>query len=121
MGNSRNTFHILRKLCSKHTDIFLFNVPRRGFLEVEGYRILESIKDRVAIEGKYNSQKLNFKQPNVLMVFSNREHDQNKLSKDRWIILKISKDLTELTDIEGRKLEKRKEHITHFGMGEEEG
>ena len=90
--NSRNTFHILGKLCSKHTDIFLFNVPRRGFLEVEGYRILESIKDGVAIDGKYNSQKLNFKQPNVLMVFSNREPDQNKLSKDRWVILKISKD-----------------------------
>ena len=116
--NSRNTFHILGKLCSKHTDIFLFNVPRRGFLEVEGYRILESIKDGVAIDGKYNSQKLNFKQPNVLMVFSNREPDQNKLSKDRWTILKISKDLTELTDIEGRKLEKRKEHITHFGARE---
>ena len=54
------------------------------------------------------------------MVFSNREPDQNKLSKDRWTILKISKDLTELTDIEGRKLEKRKEHITHFGAGEVE-
>ena len=87
--NSRNTFHILGKLCSKHTDIFLFNVPRGEYLEVEGYRILESIKDGVAIDGKYNSQKLNFKQPNVLMVFSNREPDQNKLSKDRWTILKI--------------------------------
>merc|ERR1712081_60000 len=117
---SRNTFHILGKLCSKHTDIFLFNVTRQGFLEVEGYRILESIKDGVAIDGKYNSQKLNFKQPNVLMVFSNREPDQNKLSKDRWTILKISKDLTELTDIEGRKLEKRKEQITHFGAREVE-
>merc|ERR1712081_150245 len=118
--NSRNTCHILGKLCSKHTDIFLFNVPRRGFLEVEGYRILESTKDGLAIDGKYNSQKLNFKQPNVLMVFSNREPDQNKLSKDRWTILKISKDLTELTDIEERKLGKRKEHITHFGAGEVE-
>jgi len=87
--NSRNTFHILGKLCSNHTDMFLFNVTRRGFLEVEGYRILESIKDVVAIDGKYNSQKLNFKQPNVLMVFSNREPDQNELSKDRWTILKI--------------------------------
>merc|ERR1711942_331392 len=97
---------------------FLFNVPRRGFMEVEGYKILESIKDGVAIDGKYNCQKLNFKQPNVLMHFSNREPDQDKLSKDRWTILKISKDLTELTDIEGRKLKKRKEQITHFGAGE---
>merc|ERR1712081_2741 len=56
--------------------------------------------------------------PNVLIVFSNGRPDQNKLSKDRWTILKISKDLTELTDIHGRKLEKRKELITHFGAGE---
>merc|ERR1711954_322852 len=76
--------------------------------------------DGVPIDFKYNSQKLNFKQPNVLIVFSNREPVQNKLSKDRWTILKISKDLTELTDIEGSKLEKRKEHITHFGAGEVE-
>ena len=52
------------------------------------------------------------------MVFSNREPDQNKLSKDRWVILKISKDLTELTDIQGRKLEKRKEQIKHFDAGD---
>ena len=39
---------------------------------------------------------------------------------DRWTILKISKDLTELTDIGGRKLEKRKEQIKHFGAGEVE-
>ena len=51
-------------------------------------------------------RQLNFKKPNVLIVFSNRKPDQNKLSKDRWTILKISNDLTKLTDIEGRKLEK---------------
>ena len=39
---------------------------------------------------------------------------------DRWTILKISKDLTELTDIGGRKLEKRKEQIKHFGVSEAE-
>ena len=54
------------------------------------------------------------------LFFSNGRPDQNKLSKDRWTILKISKDLTELTDIHGRKLEKRKEQITHFGAGEVE-
>ena len=50
-------------------------------------------------DAKYNSQKLKLKKPNVLMVFSNMELDENTLSKDRWIILKISNDLTELTDI----------------------
>ena len=102
--NSRKTFHILGKICSTNTDIFLFNVARGEYLDQEQYKILESIKDGVAVDGKYNSQKLNFKKPNVLMVFSTREPDQNKLSMDRWTILKISKDLTELTDIGGGNL-----------------
>ena len=96
------------KTCSTTTDIFLFNVARGVRLGQQQYKILESIKDRKAVDGKYNSQKLNFKKPNVLMVFSNREPDQNKLSKDRWIIFKMSKDLSELTNIEGRKLSKKK-------------
>merc|ERR1711954_120485 len=105
-------------LCSKHTDIFLFNIGRCEYLDTERYKILEKIKDGVAVDGKYNSLKLNFTKPNVLIVFSNGRPDKNKLSRDRWTILKISKDLTELTDIEGRKLKKRKEQITHFGAGE---
>ena len=112
--NSRNTFHIMGKICSNKTDIFLFNVARAVRLGLQQYKILERIKDGKAVYGKYNSQKLKFKKPNVLMVFSTREPDQNKLSMDRWVILKISNDLTELTDIEGRKLEKSKEKIKHF-------
>ena len=69
-------------------------------------------------DGKYNSQKLNLKKPNVLMVFSNTELDENTLSKDRWTILKISNDLTELTDSVGRKLEKWKDVIKDFAAGE---
>merc|ERR1711954_502154 len=116
--NSRNTFHIMGKTCSTKTDIFLFNVPRGVRLDTEQYEILECIKDGEAVDGKYMSRQLNFKQPNVLMVFSNREPDKNTLSKDRWTILKISKDLTELTHIPGRKLEKRKEQRKHFGVSE---
>ena len=97
--NSRNTFHILGKLCSTNTDIFLFNLPRGGYLGTEQYKILESIKDGSAVDGKYNSQKLYFKKPNVLIVFANNEPNRSKLSKDRWIILKISKDLAELVEI----------------------
>ena len=72
------------------------------------------------MDGKYKSQKLHFKVPNVLIIFSNGKPDQNKLSKDRWTILKISKDSTELTYIDRRKLEKRKEQITDFGAVEVE-
>jgi len=106
--NSRNTFHIMGKTCSNKTDIFLFNVGRSEYLDTEQYRILEKIKDGEALDGKYMGRQLNFKQPNVLMVFSNSEPEKYKLSKDRWTILKISNDLTQLTDIGGGNLSKKK-------------
>ena len=106
--NSRNSFHIMGKICSTNTDIFLFNVARGEHLDREQYKILEYIKDGAAVDGKYNSQKLYFKKPNVLIVFSNKEPNQNTLSKDRWTVLKISNDLTELTDIAGESLSRKK-------------
>ena len=121
--NSRNTFHIIGKHCSKLTDIFLFNVGRGVRLDTEQYDILESIKDGEAADGKYMSRQLNFKQPNVLMVFSNREPDKNKLSMDRLTILKISNDLTQLTNIGGGNLSKKKGKRLDSGcdeLGDEE-
>merc|ERR1711954_452764 len=94
--NSRNTFRILGKIYSTNTDLFLFNLPRGEYLGTEQYKILESIKYGEAVEGKYNSQRLYFKKPNVLIVFSTKEPNKNTLSKDRWTILKISNDLAEL-------------------------
>ena len=98
-GPARDTFHILGKLISSNTNIFLFNLPRGGYLYSEQYKILESIKDGYATSQKYDSRVLNFKIPNILMVFSNMEPDRDKLSEDRWIILKISKDLMSLSNI----------------------
>ena len=97
--NARNTFHIVGKEYSTNTDIFLFNVPRAQYLHTEQYEILEKIKDGWATSPKYNGRNLNFKTPNVLIVFANRKPNIEKLSKDRWIILKISKDLSKLTEI----------------------
>ena len=42
---------------------------------------------------------LNLRKPNVFIVFANRGPDREKLSEDRWIILKISQDLTCLKEI----------------------
>ena len=95
----RSTFHILGKINSSNTDIFLFNVARGEFLSNKQYKILEKIKDGSALSTKYGGKVFNFKIPNVLIVFANREPDRKELSKDRWTILKISKDLTGLTDI----------------------
>ena len=53
--------------------------------------------------------------PNVLIVFSNMEPDREKLSEDRWIILKISQDFTGLTDITDcvKKKKKKMYNVSH--------
>ena len=79
--NSRNPFHIIGEICSTNTNIFLFNVARGEYLDMEQYKILEHIKYWTAVDGKYNSKKLYFKKPNVLIVFSNKEPNQNTLSE----------------------------------------
>ena len=39
------------------------------------YPVLESIKDGTAINGKYQSEVLRFKTPNIVIVFSNDDPD----------------------------------------------
>ena len=95
-------FHIVGKIRSTYTDIFLFNVARGEHLDIEKYRVLEYIKDRTDVNGKYNCHKLNFKKPNVLIVFSNIDPNQDTLSMDRWTILEVSIHLTYSTDIAER-------------------
>ena len=102
-GPARNTYHILGKLISSNTNIFLFNVARGEYLYNEHYKLLESIKD-----GKSMEAKMIFTRPNVLIVFANREPDMDKLSEDRLIILKISEDLTHLTEITEDSLRRKK-------------
>ncbi len=89
--------HVLSKrpLCS--TDIFLFNERRAMNNETCNYEILESIKDGIAVSSKYNSDILQFKHPNVVVVFSNNTPNTRELSLDRWKIFRILP--SELKDI----------------------
>ena len=96
------------KINSSNTNIFLFNVARGEYLSNEQYKILEKIKDGTALSTKYDGEVLEFKIPNLLIVFANREPDRKELSKDRWTILKISKDLTGLTNITDGANKKKK-------------
>ena len=82
---------------------------------------LESIKYGSAISWKYNSRVLNFKIPNVLIVFANREPDRKELSQDRWKILKISQDLTELSDITYDKYSVKKKMFIESDESEDGG
>ena len=67
--SSRDILHYMRGCVDIATDIFLFNIPRCKYLFSEQYKILESIKDGKAMGGKYNTKKMRFTTPNVLIVF----------------------------------------------------
>ena len=100
--SSTDILKCMRAAVSMTTDIFLFNIPRCfQNLSDEHYKMLESIKDGKELDGKYirKKNKMRFTTPNVLIVFSTREPDRDRLCNDRWIILKISEDLTGLTEI----------------------
>ena len=64
------------------------------------YSALEAITDGTAISGKYQSEVVRFKTPNVVIVFSNVDPDVMQLSRDRWQIFNIAKD--GLNRIDGR-------------------
>ena len=80
------------------------------YLNNDQYEILEKMKDGMvtypghkdglARPPQYEFMNLYFNTPNVLMVFSNKKKGYiQELSKDKWIVLNISEDLTHLTDI----------------------
>ena len=75
------------------TDIFMFNDGRSSTEDMKPcYPVLEAIKDGSAINGKYQSDVVRFKTPNIVIVFSNVDPDIMQLSRDRWQIFNITKD-----------------------------
>ena len=102
-----NVLHALTKRPLSTTDIFLFNEPRAINNEACNYSILESIKDGTAVSSKYNNDIVNFKVPNVVIVFSNSIPRMKQLSRDRWRIFRITK--AGLKRCDGRIWERQKE------------
>ena len=49
------------------------------------------IKDSIAVSSKYNNEALYFKVPNVVIVFSNAQPKMRQLSRDRMLLLRITK------------------------------
>ena len=86
-----NLLQILRKLPLSTIDTFLFNDARSGQNEMPCYEVLENIKDGRAIASKYASEIVQFRTPNVVIVFSNADPDMTQLSKDRWRVYYINK------------------------------
>ena len=48
--------------------------------------------------GKFDGSLLKFKEKNIIIVFSNKYPNKSHLSKDRWRIFEISKDLKDLVE-----------------------
>ena len=90
-SKTTNILHALRKFPLSTVDIFFFNNARAINYELCCYTVLEHIKDGSATASKFNSEWIQFKTPNVVVVFSNSDPDVKQLSKDRWKIYYITK------------------------------
>ena len=114
-----NIMQILRKLPLSTLDIFMFNDARSGLSETRCYDVLENIKDGCSIASKYSSEIIQFKTPNVVIVFSNADPDMTQLSKDRWKVFYINKDglsSQEKRLWDSRSSRKRSHHCRRFPL-----
>ena len=114
-----NIMQILRKLPLSTLDIFMFNDARSGLSETRCYDVLENLKDGCSIASKYSSEIIQFKTPNVVIVFSNTDPDMTQLSKDRWKVFYINKDglsSQEKRLWESRSSRKRSRHCRRFPL-----
>ena len=84
---------LLSKLPLVNMNMFLFNDTRAVSDDTEQcYHILEMIKDGRAVSSKYHTNVIQFRVPNVVMVFSNDYPNVKHLSMDRWKIFNIKED-----------------------------
>jgi len=81
--------HALRKRSLVTSDIFLFNVGKAKTEADVNYEVLEKIKDGHIFASKYDSTELQFKTPNIVIVFSNDRPNIKQLALDRWKIFII--------------------------------
>lgn len=90
-GKCDNIAFALSEKINDFPKIVIIDVPRSNDQSHLSYSIIEQIKTGMLFSGKYESKSIRFEIPHVV-IFSNREPDINKLSKDRWKIYTIHKD-----------------------------
>ena len=59
----------LSKLVLPLIDVFMFNIPRSFSRMDVPYELLEEIKDGNAVSTKYDSKRITFKTPNIVLIF----------------------------------------------------
>ena len=103
--------NVLKKLPLPTIDIFLFNDGRSQFGE-ENIRLLEQ-----ATASKYDNDNLKFKTPNTIMVFSNEYPNIQKISSNRCVITKPTKEGLDTIDIKTCKEITNKEQTNPRKIG----
>lgn len=69
-------------------EYFLFDVPRSQS-EYLQYSILEQLKDRMVFSPKYSSRSKMLAKTPFVVVFMNEEPDYNKLTNDRYEVIRV--------------------------------
>ena len=87
--NGTAILHALSQQPTEIIEMFIFNVSRGVWQNDIPYQLLEQIKDGRTISTKYNSKILQFKSPNIVLIFSNQAPCRTSLSTDRWTIFYI--------------------------------
>ena len=114
-NKTANILHTLSKRPLQKTDIFVFNDTRASDNVNQNYVVLEHIKDGCAVSSKYNSNVINFKTPNILLIFSNNRPDTSHLSSDRWHVYSINKAGLRCLN-KGKNITlKQKEYLAEYG------
>lgn len=94
-GNSKDLLNIVFKM--KNRKLYIFDLPRTKPVDISGsdlYSTIESIKDGMFINTKYETGICMMSSPHVV-VFSNYLPDRKKLSFDRWKIYTIKNNTLE--------------------------
>ena len=100
---SRSILGVMRKYDDTPRDIFLFDLERGVGMRKDNYILLCNIKDGTAYASNFSIKEIEFKTPNVVMVFSTVYPNIRALSEDKWLILEINKDM-ERVDITTEEL-----------------
>ena len=115
-NTTSNLLRALTKRPLQTTDIFLFNDTRASDKETQNYAVLEHIKDGCAVSSKYDSCVINFKTPNIVIVFSNNKPEASHLSNDRWMIFSIRNGLLQKLNTKGGRIEwDLTDHLKEYG------
>ena len=121
-GRSENIMNYLHGNVSMTTDIFLFHTHKNVCVKELDYQLVENIKDGWTMSTDYGDD-IHFKRSNVIIVFSNKYPDIQRLSEDKWMIFKINNkmELKHVTHyINGVKINKRKKMIIESDESEDE-